>query len=352
MKNMRLKKIAMASTLTIVMATNSVTNVTAKKGSDEFGNYSGQSAQFKSNTSHLEYADILTELQRSRDSSQVTDLDTIFMNRVLQSSSTLPSTSEGTEQETGVTSNVGGNVAHGDVSKIVQTPGEFQGNWGGKTTEEIYNSEGYEGGGKVSQSDFEKLKGWSGQTTKFDERNEYTIPVPHYTQAGGAEEWYYYNTGNFYLGERGCHIYMVAHICTVLQGALINPAEAYILCRKYNVVISDGQFSNDEAGFNALMELNGYKCKFYYKSEIDDSVKQELINSLQNGIPCGFREGSGVLCSKGPSHFQCLDYYDPDTGEFTVAQATSSSLDKQTFSWETIYNGFYTSRPCLFIISK
>lgn len=342
----------MASTLTIVMATNSITNVTAKKDSNEFGNYSGQSAQFKSNTSHLEYADILTELQRSRDSSQVTDLDIIFMNRVLQSS-TLPSTSEGTEQETGVITNVGGNVAHGDVSKIVQTPGEFQGNWGGKTTEEIYNSEGYKGGGKVSQSDFEKLKSWSGQTVRFDERNEYVIPVPHYTQAGPPhnEVWYSYKPGSFTLGNAGCHVYMVAHICTVLQGALINPAEAYILCRKYNVVLADGQFSNNEAGFNALMGLNGYKCKLYYKSEINESVKQDLISSLQNGIPCGFREGSGILGGSG-SHFQCLDYYDPNTGEFTVAQATSSSLDKQTFSWETIYNGFYTSRPCLFIISK
>ncbi len=347
-------KTMVASFLTFIMVTNNTIIAPAKKSSDSFGDYSDQSAQFKSDTSHLEYADILSSLQASRNSTQVTDLGTIFKNRV--DFSKLPDTSEGADQSGNSTaSNLKNNGAKisADPSNIVQTPGEFQGSWGGKTTEEIYNTVNFEGGGKVSQSDFKKLMSWSGQTKYFDERNNYVIPVPHYTQAEGVEDWYYYYTGDFNLGAAGCCIYMVAHICTVLQGALINPAEAYILCRQYGIVNSVGLFNGDsaEAGFNALMELNGYKCKFYHKSEVDENVKQELIDSLQRGIPCGIWETRGPLSGSG-SHFQNIDYYDSRTGEFTIAQATRKALDTNSYSWETIYNGFISdnSRPCLYII--
>ena len=363
----------LANTAAIILILNTTItradqNKQAGEGNKNFTPNNGEfEIEFKNTEDNLSYRNITELLEEARQEAIAGEngvsIRDIFKLRIKErqnddssDNKQLPSTTEDSlspdGKETGEIKETVFDNSNADYSK---KSGQFQCKLGGKTTEEILKEPCLNGGRNVSDDYLNIAKQLAGS---YVENRVFPIyNVPYYTQSG-AEAW----TGRLTLGKSsgygddlssvGCAFYMGAHIFSVLEGKVINPAEMHPLYHHYGVVDTSGNFIDSPTGLNSMLNTIGYKIEFYSVSQCrsDNTIKSKLDQNLKEGIPQGYRVHSGTFAS-GPNHFMNIDAIKDD--KYLVAQSCSYSHSQQGYTWEQILNNMQSDGHYgLYIISK
>jgi hypothetical protein len=241
---------------------------------------------------------------------------------------------------------------------IQETPGQFQGTWGGKSTLEVLKDSS--SGTVISDSVISKVQQYAGQASQYSGRSSYIYGIPRYSQWGTqSEAW----KGKLVLGRNqssgsdlfasGCGVYMVAHITSVLQQKLINPPEALLLCHHFGVLNEGGDYINSATGLNNLLNTMGYKVTYYSKAQISqnqDTIRAELDASLHAGIPCGYRTLEIDNIFNSGNHWLCIDA--ESGGKYLMVQSGKGATENVYLDWSKLYANFNDKKYCLYIVSK